>query len=100
MSRISREVKTVKAMTEMYCKEFHGLRGGRMCGKCSELYDYAVEKLKKCPFGEGKPACKKCHVHCYNKEKKEKIKKVMKYAGPRMIFKHPGLTLWHFIGAW
>lgn len=98
MKRIDREKNTVKAMIEMYCKKFHKPNPGKTCARCDELYEYSAGKLEKCPFGNEKPVCKKCAVHCYNNEKRKQIKKVMKYAGPRMIFRHPKPALLHFFG--
>ena len=49
------------------------------------------------PFHEGKTTCANCPAHCYKPEMREKIRKVMRYAGPRMIYRHPILALLHII---
>jgi len=36
-------------------------------------------------------------VHCYAPEMREKIKEVMRYAGPRMLLSHPILAIAHLI---
>jgi hypothetical protein len=36
-------------------------------------------------------------VHCYIPTMREKIRVVMRYAGPRMAHRHPILTSFHFI---
>jgi hypothetical protein len=59
--------------------------------------EYALKALKKCPFQEGKTTCAKCPVHCYQQDKREKIRAVMRYAGPRMIYRHPTLAVFHII---
>jgi hypothetical protein len=59
--------------------------------------DYARTRLRKCPFQEGKTTCAKCPIHCYKPDRREKIRAVMRYAGPRMLVRHPILALLHLI---
>ncbi len=92
--RIDREQRTVSIMIGMYCKKYHGMND-KLCVTCRELDDYALKRTLHCPFGEDKPACSICPVHCYAKDKREEIKKVMHFAGPRMIYKHPYLAIMH-----
>ncbi|HEY98495.1 MAG TPA: nitrous oxide-stimulated promoter family protein [Dehalococcoidia bacterium] len=94
-SRIAREGRTVQVMISLYCRHHHHDR--KLCNECVELTNYALERLRKCPFGEGKTVCAKCPVHCYQPLMREKIRAVMRYAGPRMTLRHPFLTLFHFI---
>jgi hypothetical protein len=93
--RIRREKKTVEAMIRLYCADHHGADG--LCERCAELRDYALERLARCPFEEDKTTCAKCPVHCYRPAQREQIRIVMRYAGPRMIFRHPLLALWHLV---
>ena len=93
--RIDRECKTVVTMINMYCKDNHGSR--ELCQGCSELQDYTIERLNDCPFQEGKTTCTKCSVHCYKPAMREKVRTVMRYSGPRMVYRHPILTLFHII---
>lgn len=44
---------------------------------------------------ETKTFCSNCKVHCYRPEMREKIRVVMRYSGPRMLFCHPILALRH-----
>ena len=60
------------------------------------LFAYAQKRLDKCVFGE-KPACKQCPVHCYQPAKREEMKQIMRWAGPRMLWRHPILTVRHLI---
>lgn len=94
--RMARESKTVEAMIRLYCREQHGT-AEELCAECSELLEYARARLEKCPFQEGKTTCAKCPVHCYKPAMREKIRVVMRYAGPRMLSRHPVLTLWHLL---
>lgn len=95
--RLERERKTVHKMILIYCQGIHNSPKGELCQDCQSLYDYASERIDHCPFGYQKPTCARCTVHCYRPEMRQKIKEVMRYAGPRMLFKHPYLTLMHGI---
>ncbi len=92
-----REQHVVEEMIRLYCKKNHGLINGEMCQECKELVEYAKLRSEKCPFMKEKTFCANCKVHCYKPEKREKIRKVMRYSGPRMIFYHPILAMWHLI---
>ncbi|WP_371363922.1 hypothetical protein SRRS_48130 [Sporomusa rhizae] len=92
--RILRERTSIEKMIVMYCKAKHGTNTG-LCDDCSYLLGYALQRLQHCIFGEAKPVCAKCPIHCYSKVMKDKIIAVMRYAGPRMIYKHPILALLH-----
>jgi len=93
MKRLEREIRTVGIMIGMYCRDRHGRKDP--CGNCRELAAYAEQRVLKCPFGEKKPACGSCRIHCYKPRMKAQIKEVMRYAGPRMIYRHPILAVRH-----
>ncbi len=79
MTHLEQEKKTVRQMVEIYCyREKHSSSKG-LCEECSALLDYACQRLNSCSFGEQKPTCKKCPVHCYKPEMREKIRQVMRY---------------------
>lgn len=88
------EKKTVGKMIHIYCHAKHGTRH-TLCANCMELNEYAQKRLSKCVYGDEKPTCKKCPVHCYTPSMKAKIKEVMHYAGPRMLLKNPLLAVVH-----
>lgn len=92
--RIDREKRVINLMISRYCKDHH--HSTELCKECSDLRDYAFKRLMSCPFAEKKPVCSRCTIHCYNKNQKEKIKEVMRYSGPKMIFNHPMDTLIYF----
>jgi hypothetical protein len=54
-----------------------------------------MERLRRCPFQEGKTTCAKCPIHCYKPTMRERVRVVMRYAGPRMMLRHPSLAMWH-----
>jgi len=95
-SRLKREKKTLKAMIRIHCRGIHTTRK-QLCLDCSELQEYALARLDKCPFGASKGACSKCPIHCYKPDMRKKIRIVMRYSGPRMLFPHPLLSLYHFL---
>lgn len=92
--RIARECASIEKMITIYCKAKHKT-GNELCDDCNGLLKYALLRLRRCIFGEEKPVCAKCPVHCYRKIMREKIIAVMRYSGPRMIYKHPVLALLH-----
>jgi hypothetical protein len=93
-SRLNKERITIRTMIKMYCKNFHKSTK-ELCEECSELFEYASKRLDYCQFGEEKPTCEKCPIHCYKPEMREKIRKVIRYAGPRMIYTHPIMGFRH-----
>jgi hypothetical protein len=93
--RLDRESKTVVLMVSLYCHDCH--QNADLCSECAELIDYALERLQKCPFQEGKTTCAKCPVHCYQLLMRERMRTVMRYSGPRMTYRHPVLALLHLI---
>lgn len=95
MTRIEREQQTVEQMIRIYCRHKEGNR--ELCSDCKALLEYAHIRLTKCPFGEIKSSCRKCKVHCYRQDMKERIRAVMRYAGPRMILYHPVAAIRHMI---
>ena len=88
-----REKQVVKLMIRLYCRKHHG--GDDLCPQCRELVDYAWSRSDHCPFMETKTFCSNCTVHCYKPEMREKIRQVMRYSGPRLIFYHPVLAISH-----
>ena len=93
-SRLTRESETLKAMLRLYCRGKHG-RGAQLCADCRELQDYALERLEKCPFGQGKTTCARCPIHCYRIGMRKRVRAVMRFAGPRMPLAHPLMALRH-----
>ena len=90
------EVQTVRAMIGIYCRAHHGA-SRTLCTDCDGLLSYAEERIVKCPFGDDKPVCNQCTVHCYKPDMREQIQRVMRYAGPRMPARHPILAIRHLM---
>jgi len=98
-ARLERERRTVAAMIERFCRDKHTPQE-TVCAACAELEAYTRLRLEKCPYGEEKPTCADCPIHCYLPQRREQIKEVMGYAGPRMLLTHPVLALRHMIDGW
>lgn len=94
-----RELKTIEVMVDMYCAAHHEPhpQGQPRCNACADLLAYAQRRLERCVFGDAKPNCAKCVVHCYNKDMREQVRVVMRWAGPRMLLVHPILGIRHLI---
>ncbi len=93
VSRIESEKIVVDKMVSIYCK---GHKHKENC-ECGELAEYAHKRLDSCKFGNDKSFCSKCTVHCYKPEMRERIKIIMKYSGPRMLFHNPVMAIKHIL---
>jgi len=90
---LSRELLTISKMVDIYCGDHHNR--DVLCENCQEFMDYAEVRLQKCPYGEDKPTCANCPIHCYKPARREQARQIMRYAGPRMLLRHPLLTIAH-----
>jgi hypothetical protein len=97
-SKIQYEKETIERMLVLYCKLKHHSSNG-LCSQCAELKEYAHIRLNKCKYGEKKPACKNCPVHCYKPDRRDAMKQVMRFTGPRMLFYHPKDFFIHLISS-
>lgn len=105
----ARELRTVSQMIAIYCAgnhahDEHGDRterteqaecGEPLCAACKEIDEYAALRTRKCRRMENKISCELCQNHCYAPEMQERIREVMRYAGPRMIWHHPIAAIRH-----
>ena len=89
----------IKKMVEIYCKKKHGRENKNpitsLCEECEDLLLYANQRIDRCPMMATKTFCSECKIHCYKMDMREKIKEVMKFSGPRMLYHHPVLALKH-----
>ena len=95
--------KLVRFLT-MYCDKHHGhrlrkpfkfdhpkvsakvLEGPKLCGECAKILRHAIVMRVLCPL-DPKPKCRHCPQHCYRPLYRDQMDTVMKYAGPRSLFK-------------
>lgn len=99
-SRISWEKQTVQQLIGISCRGHRHPRNGRgeLCPACADLLKYAEARLERCPFGEQKTFCGSCRIHCYEPKRREEIRQVMRYAGPRLLLVDPFAAVRHLIG--
>jgi predicted amidophosphoribosyltransferase len=95
-ARLERELQTIQAMITIYCGDRHGATES-LCADCQALLAYAQVRLDRCHFGAEKPTCVNCPVHCYQPRYREQVRTVMRYAGPRMLWRHPVLSVRHWL---
>ncbi len=92
---LARERLTMAKMIGIYCSAHHNSFDGQLCESCQDFSNYVEVRLQKCPYGDDKPTCANCPVHCYKPDRRAQAKEIMRYAGPRMLFRHPLLTITH-----
>lgn len=93
--RIEKEKEIIEVMIRLYCRR--KLHVEELPQQYAELLAYARRRLDSCRFGDDKTACRRCPVHCYVKEKREMMRQIMRWCGPRMILYHPIITLKHYL---
>jgi hypothetical protein len=95
--RLRREWRTMQVMVDIYCAGHEHSRAAAtgLCTECQGFLDYAARRLEKCPYGPVKPTCARCPIHCYKPQPREHAREIMRYAGPRMMLRHPWLSLAH-----
>ena len=93
--RVERDRRTLAAIGSIYCKGNHPSAQRDetgMCPECRAVIEATAQRAEACPFGhEGN--CQDCSVRCQRGEAQVRIKQIMRYAAPRMAFRHPLMTL-------
>ena len=78
-----------------YCKGNHAGRAkdaAGMCPECRGAIEQTLARAEACPHGhEG--TCQDCATPCQRGEAQQRIKAIMRYAAPRMMFRHPLMAL-------
>ncbi|MEB3024802.1 MULTISPECIES: nitrous oxide-stimulated promoter family protein [unclassified Parvimonas] len=90
-----REKKVITEMVKLYCRKNH--KKGELCDECREVLNYSLKRIDNCKYMETKTFCSNCKNSCYSPEMKEKVKKIMKFSGPRMLLHHPLLVISHML---
>jgi len=93
----NREIETLRLLLGLHCAGRHHVRRG-LCPECQELLDYAAARVTSCPQHPRKPTCRACTIHCFDAAHRERIRAAMRYAGPRMLLRHPWRALRHLLG--
>lgn len=104
--RRAREERVISQMVALYCAGNHDAAsrteraccGEPVCPACKAVDAYAVLRTARCRQMHAKTSCEKCPHHCYRLQEREQIRQVMRYAGPRMLTKHPIAAIRHLLG--
>ena len=93
------ETKTMREIIRIYCHGHHHHRqyGEDLCPSCRDIADYAASRIARCPHMEEKTFCKFCKTHCYAPSRREDIRRIMRWAGPRMLIHDPLSALHHML---
>lgn len=98
------EAAMVSEMIALWCRGGHhadvprgddapcvrvGMRTRTLCPACADLRDYALGRIGRCPHMGTKTFCSVCPAHCYRARMRERIREVMRWAGPRMLLVRP-----------
>jgi len=94
-NHIEREKLTIRYMIGIYCRGHRHSASG-ICSDCSAILRYAYDRIDMCLYnGAPKPACGLCRTNCFSPEMHRQFSEIMRYAGPRMMVRHPVLTVAH-----
>jgi len=91
-----KEFDLVRQMVQLTCADQHSTTGD-LCEECAALLDYVAARIARCPYGEEKPTCRRCPIHCYRPVERQRIKEVMAHAGPRLLLRGDLAALKHLI---
>ena len=98
MTRIENEKRIVETMIRLYCRRKEGNK--TLCPECEQLLEYAHQRLDRCKYGNDKPTCRVCPIHCYRPTMKERVRQVMRWSGPRLIIYNPLAVIAHTLREW
>lgn len=62
----------------------YGAKVPLVCCECAELLAYAEVRRALCPR-DPKPFCSYCDTQCYRPQMRERMREMMRYAGPRSL---------------
>jgi hypothetical protein len=100
--KVRSDTKLLGDFTRIYCRGVHkgathtrlvsdaaglgvyGATAPEVCEECAELLRYAEKRRAYCPK-DPKPFCSYCETHCYTADMRERMRDVMRYAGPRSL---------------
>lgn len=107
-----KDLKVLLQFTAVYCRARHDGHRGQLaiaepelqrlpldkhpvCSECRDFLHYAFERRLRCPL-DHKPACKHCQLHCYKPGHRERVREIMRFAGPYLIRRGRLDLLWHY----
>lgn len=92
--QIDKDRRTLEAIGRIYCSAHHAHESkddAGLCPACRETVDTTLARTVACPYGhEGN--CQDCDIHCQRGDAQRRVREMMRYAAPRMAFRHPLMT--------
>ena len=79
----------------IYCTAHHADElkdAAGLCSSCRETVEATLSRTQVCPYGH-QGNCQDCDIHCQRGEARDRIRAIMRYAAPRMAYRHPLMTL-------
>jgi hypothetical protein len=104
IAEVRNDTRVVAGLAQIYCEGHHaaaervrlesdaatlgvyGRRIPRLCPECAEHVRYAEARRAYCPK-DPKPFCAHCDTHCYKPAEAEWQRQMMRWAGPRSLFR-------------
>ncbi len=81
-----------------YAKAHPNWRRAALCPSCMELVTRVEGRTERCPHMAYKSYCHLCPRPCHPPAEMARITPLMRYSGPRLLLRHPVLTLRHVRG--
>ena len=91
------EIDTIRAIVSLHCRKKHDHPPKLLCSECEDLLTYCEQKIQYCPWGDKRGQCVTCKSNCFHPDYIKRIKPMMRWAGPRLIFYHPIKLLRHYL---
>jgi RNase P subunit RPR2 len=103
-----KDIRLLGKFVEVYCAAKHPgadrsavglpaeLAPRLLCQECASFLEYAVSRRVRCPLEAEKPTCKHCRIHCYDQQRREKVREIMSYVGRRLVMRGRLDYLWHY----
>lgn len=92
------EKRVMTMMVRLYCHgKRHPTSAADICPQCAALLSYANSRTDRCPRMAEKTFCSKCPAPCYEPARREEIRRMMRYAAPRLLLRHPIPVLRHML---
>jgi hypothetical protein len=112
--KLRRDLKVLISFVTLYCRSLHcdaektpfelarypipatKSKPPQLCADCRRLLAHAIVKRTHCQL-DPKPACKKCPVHCYSPDYRDKMREVMRYSGRKLVLSGRLDYLWRLL---
>lgn len=93
-SSYEKDLATLEAMAQIYCDAHHiGMNKDavNLCIECREAVIATLNRTQVCPNGHIHN-CQDCDIKCQRGDGQSRIKAIMAYSAPRMLWRHPLMT--------